>query len=142
MVAEPIADVNTKSLEDMFGEVIYTYTRQQAIEDGIQFELSSIDSELAEMARKLYKCPVYITIGIKTLIEKIVNNKMWANDWLGVVWRILWTSQQEWQQIDDQTKVFVLGIPGTGNHTIVIQCGPVDFNDPAPALTVMLPEEI
>lgn len=48
------------------------------------------------------------------------------------------------QKLDWQTIKFEVIITGTGQrkyHTLLVQCGPIDIDDPSPAITIMLPEE-
>jgi len=127
----------------MFTEehLIYTYTRKQAIEDGFQFRL---EGEQAEMARQIYKHPVYVTSGVLGLIEDAVNNEKAGNDFNGVLWDILWMSRANSMAINESWNSFEVIIT-TGRpkkiHNLYIECGPVDIDDPTPCLTVMLPEE-
>ncbi len=122
-------------------DIIYTYTRAQAIQDGYQMKL---EDKMAVMASNLYKYPIYLTSGIVGLIEQAVASERHRNDWNDVLWDILWMSRYAGRDIDDQTKQFTVIITGTSrrrNHTMIIQCGPTDIDDPMPAFTIMLPEE-
>jgi hypothetical protein len=121
-------------------DIIYSYTRAQAIEDGEQMPL---EGELATMARELYKYPVYLTRSVVSLVERAVAHPKWCNDWAGVVWDILWMSRHG-KSVAGDTQRFKVTITGTGRrrlYDMLIQCGPTDIDDPSPALTVMLPEE-
>jgi hypothetical protein len=127
---------------EFFGELVTSaYTRRQALADGEQI---LIEGDLAEMARQLYKYPIFLTGSVHGLIERAVSNERHCNDWKGVLWDILWMSRRMGKDLDEQTRQFTVIITGAGRrkyHTFLIQCGPVDFDDPRPALTVMLPEE-
>jgi len=126
-------------------ELIYAYTRKQAIEDGLQAELSQIDPSLAEMAKQIYKFPVYLTSSVTTLIEMAVSNPKQANDLTGVVWDILWMSTRAARPLDERTVAFTVIITGTGrkrNHQMIAQCGPIDIDDTRPCVTIMLPDEL
>lgn len=118
-------------------DIVYSYTREQAVEDGEQVLLTG---ELAQMARQLYKFPVYLTRSVWALVEMATSDKRYHNDVPGVIWDILWMSRHYCRKIDNQTTQFQVTITGTGRrrlHTLYIQCGPTDIDDPAPALTVM-----
>lgn len=134
--------VTNQTQDNLFGEVIYAYTRKQAIEDGYQMKLEGKD---AQTAREVgYKYPVYLTTGIVDLMQKAIDNPRWANDWDGILWDILWMSRANARPVNQQTNIFVVIITGIGrkrNHQMIIQVGPTDIDDPAPALTIMLPEE-
>lgn len=122
-------------------DVVYAYTRKQAIEDGFQVLL---DSQLTKEAG--YKYPVYLTHSVWTLVEMAVNNKKCHNDLQGVLWDILWMSiRNHTRKFDNSTYEFVVIITGTGrkrNHSLIVQCGPTDIDDPAPVITIMLPEDM
>lgn len=123
-------------------EVIYTYTRKQAIEDGMQTKLEGKHADLVKEAG--YKYPVFLTSGVLGLIEKAVNNEKFCNDFTGVLWDILYMSRAAGKPVNDRMTKFEVIITGTGRqreHTMYIECGAMDFDDPAPVLTIMLPEE-
>jgi hypothetical protein len=139
--ATQTATPETNTMQDFFGEVIYAYTRAQAIADGEQVELTD---DLTQMAQQLYKYPIYLTRSVFDLIERAVNNKRHCNDWKGVLWDILYMSQKTGRRLDPQTTQFTVIITGAARkkyHTFLIQCGPIDIDNPAPALTIMHPEE-
>ena len=122
-------------------EVIHTYSRAQAIEDGVLIDANIGD--LAEVTRQHYKVPVAMTAEVFGLIDRAVKNKRWCNDYRGVWHDILWMSR--WAVIrrpDPSTVVFRVAITGVGRqkwHQLKAVCGPND--DGEPCLTVMLPNE-
>ena len=129
------------ALKELFGDVIDTYTREQAIEDGSQVLLKEEHAEMAKEAG--WKYPVYITSGVWSLIKMAVNNKKHCNDLNGVVWDVLYMARFG-QDIAPDTRVFKVTITGCGKkrtHVFYMQIGPTDINDPAPAMTIMLPED-
>jgi hypothetical protein len=120
--------------------LIYAYTRSQAIEDGFQMKL---EGEEARMAQQLYKYPVYLTGGVNEMIEQAVANKKHCNDRSGVLWDILWMSRNG-RPLNEQTTQFTVIITGVGRrkkHTMLIRVGPTDIDDPKPAITIMLPSD-
>ena len=123
-------------------EIIYSYTRKQAIEDGMQWRVSG---EYESMPREVgYKWPVYLTSGVVGLIERAINNKKHCNDFGGVLWDVLHMSRVMSRSVNDRLREFKVIITGAGRakyHTLYIASGPVDIDDPAPCLTIMLPEE-
>ena len=126
-------------LHELFGEVIYNYSRAQAIEDGVLVDLSTnYPSEC-----RMYKFPVACTSAIWALVEQTVANKRHCNSVEGVIWDILYMSQRGViARPDDRTVLFKVIITGTGRkntHTFKAICGPGD--DLAPVITIMLPEE-
>jgi len=130
------------STNDSFIEfdVISTYTRRQAIEDGVLVDASVGD--LAEVSRQHYKHPVAMTAAVWGLIDRAVKHPKHCNDYKGVWHDILWMSRvcptKKWAT----GRLFLVIITGVGrkrNHTLKIECGPGD--DGEPVLTIMLPEE-
>ena len=124
-------------------DLIYAYTRQQALEDGVQ--VSANEGDLAEVTRQHYKYPVYMTDAVWTLIETAVNNPRYCNDLKGVWHDILWMSRIYSRRVDESTSEFVVKIVGTGRKSVfhmIAQCGPVDIDKPAPCITIMMPDEL
>ena len=118
---------------------IFTYTRAEAIADGVQFECP-----LAKDAG--FKFPVFITCGVNSLIEESLTYGL--NDFNGVMWDILMVlfatikankttglKQLSFPVVinwdDKQTKTF----------TFISEVGALDFDKPEPAITIMLPDE-
>ena len=128
-------------MSDLFGDVIYVYSRKNALEDGIQVDANTGD--LAEVTRQHYKVPVYMTKSVWDLIEKAVENPNWANDLKGVWHDILWMSKFSMNR-NASYNYFTVIITGTGrvrNHKMKIEIGALDFDDPRPAVTVSLAGE-
>ncbi|MEW6775927.1 MAG: DUF6573 family protein [Bdellovibrionota bacterium] len=125
-----------------WGEVIYSYTRAQAIEDGVLVDLSAIAPDVASQH---YKYPIACTSTVWDIIQRAVENKQYANDYKGVIHDILWMSRGggiRWRSPDDTTVLFDVIITGTGPkriHRFKIVVGPGDKAEPV--LTIMLPEE-
>lgn len=121
-------------------EIIYSYTRKQAIEDGEQVLL---DAKLTKEAG--YKYPVYVTRSVWNLVEMAASNKKHCNDLQGVLWDILWMSiRNHTRRIETNTYQFLVIITGTGrvrNHNMLVNCGPCDIDDPAPVITIMMPQD-
>lgn len=123
-------------------EIIYSYTRKQAIDDGYQVKL---ENEHARIAREAgYKFPVYVTSGVLGLIEGAVANKKYCNDFNGVLWDICYMSVNTGKMLNNSIKEFTVIITGAGArkyHRLFVECGPTDIDNPEPCLTFMLPEE-
>ena len=121
-------------------EISFFYTRAQALADGLQVEVSEIAREAG------ISFPVFLT---RTVFEKYVTVPpgVIGQDEGGRLWDILW-----------MLRVAILrGKPGHARLVValyvrndnrlatlvklVAQCGPFDFDDPRPAITVMMPDE-
>ncbi len=128
--------------DDPWGEIIYSYTRAQAIEDGVLVDLSAI---APDVARQHYKYPVACTSAVWDIIQRAVENKKHANDYKGVIHDILWMSRGggvRWRSPDDTTVLFDVIITGAGPkriHRFKMVVGPGDKGEPV--LTILLPGE-
>ncbi len=130
---------NKNDMQDIFGEVIYSYTRAQAIEDGVLADLTAL---APDVCRQHFKHPVACTAAVWEIIEKAVSNKKHSNDVNGIVHDILFMSKQLGQRVDPSTRIFPVIIKGAGPQTkyiFKIVCGPGDNAEPV--MTVMLPSE-
>ena len=125
---------------EIFGEVISSYSRAQAIEDGVLVDVSAT----AEEAR--IKFPVAMT---RTAWGKYVEVPEGVNcqDESGRLWDILWMFRCAAAKFTGDTLLFKLYVR---NHnrgrldrrdlvTFKALCGPGD--DAEPVITIMLPEE-
>lgn len=70
----------TLSCTDMPSDVIFAYTREDALSDGVLVDLGEYGS------KEIYKHPVACTSAVWSLIEQAVNNEKYCNDFNGVVW--------------------------------------------------------
>lgn len=116
-------------------EIIFSYTRAQAIEDGVLVDLSGpfpIDT-------RIFKYPVACTSAVWQLIEDA--HEKFGQEYGATVWDICFMAVNcQIEQIDPSTVLFRVGIPlGGKEHTLKIVCGPGD--DGKLVMTVMLPYE-
>jgi hypothetical protein len=121
-------------------ETVYSYSRAQAIEDGVL--VSGMDGDFLEVSQQHFKYPVAMTSAVFEIIKKAVDHPAWANDYKGVWHDILWMSRAHARQVNDSTRIFQVIIKGAGRKslfTFKIVCGPGDNAEPV--LTVMLPNE-
>lgn len=132
----------TKNYDNFFGEIISSYSRTQAIEDGVLVDLSA-QPELRELVRDHFKYPVACTTAVWEIIERAVANPRHANDLKGVVHDILFMSKAPTAKSPDpSTRIFPVIITGAGakrTYTLKMVCGPGD--DAVPVLTIMLENE-
>lgn len=123
-------------------DLIYAYTREDAIRDGFQ---ALIYDDLRKEAG--IKFPVYFNQSVLTVIEMAVNNKKHCNDWEGIMWDIF-TMFKYYAKGNKHTNsfLFCVAITGAGNTNkrnwwFKAMVGPTDIDNPAPAITIMLPDE-
>ena len=119
--------------DNPFGEVVYSYTRKQAIEDGVLVDLSAI-----ETIKEHWKYPFACTATVWAIIEAALKKD--GQDLNGICHDISWmaliavrTGRQDAGQI--HFKVIIAG----AKHALKLHIGPGDT--PAPVLTLMLPNE-
>lgn len=128
------------TMTEIFGEVISTYTRRQAIEDGVLVDL--MQDKMTEVARSHYKYPIAATIEVFSIMAKAVANKKHLNDFAGILHDMLWMSRTFRKQISETTVIFRVTIKGAGRRSLYdfkMVCGPDD--DGSPCMTIMLPDQ-
>lgn len=119
------------TLEETFGPVIYSYTRAQAIEDGVLIDLSEYKD-----ATRVFKYPVAFTSDLWDEIvrgqgkkERVRNGRIWDVCYMSTVFkRDLSESRREFKVI-------------VGRRTLVLwaDCGPGD--DGEPVMTIGFPSD-
>ena len=127
--------------ESVFGDVISTYTRQQAIEDGVLIDM--MQGELGQVSRLHYKYPIVCSMGVFALIRRAVEHPDCCNDYAGILHDILTMSKSTYaKKLDRSTVLFEVRITGAGRrrvHSLKLTVGPGD--DLEPVITIMLPDE-
>jgi hypothetical protein len=121
-------------------QIIYTYTRAQAIADGYQIEVTKTADEAG------IRFPVFIT---RTVYDNYVAvpEGVTGQDEAGRLWDIVWMTRF----------AIIRGRPGADRLPVALYvrndnqrsrliklvavCGPLDFDDPSPAITIMMPDE-
>lgn len=134
-----MSNANEKGFWDD-AEIISSYSRAQAIEDGVLVDLSAIAPAVCRESG--YKFPIACTAAVWAIVDKAVKNKRAYNDLNGVLWDILWMSKACKRQIDSTTSLFQVLINGAGRQkkfTFKMMIGPGD--DSSPVFTILFPEE-
>lgn len=67
-----------------FGEIIYAYTREQALEDGVLIDVSEMGEEAG------FKIPVAVTESVWGMINNIPPACQGIQDVAGRLWDVLW----------------------------------------------------
>ena len=115
-------------------EVISTYTRQQAIEDGVLVDVSETAREAG------FKWPVALTRRLWVTIEDIPPSQS-HQDTQGRLWDVLWMARLAARRGGDGVIFYTL-IMHHGRKkyiTLKMHAGPGDSFEPV--LTIMLPDE-
>lgn len=141
----PVQDARVVTIEEARAEwaeadIISTYTRAQAIEDGILVDL--MQNELEDICRQHFKYPIACTVAVFEIMQKAVENSRYCNDYAGILHDMLWMSHSMGRQVDEQTRIFRVIIQRAGRqqyYDLKIVCHPGDQGEPV--LTIMLPGE-
>ena len=120
------------SCENPFGETIYSYSRSQAIEDGVLVDLSQADS-----IRQHWKHPFACTSAVWTIIEEALQHP--GQDVSGICHDISTMAKLAIRSVRETEQIrFTVIITGK-MHALKLHIGPGDTA--APVLTLMLPYE-
>lgn len=128
------------TLADVFGKVISSYSRAQAIEDGVLVDL--MQDEMANVARQHYKFPIACTAAVFAVMQKAVENPRYCNDYAGILHDMLWMSRCVGRKLNDFAVLFRVIIQGAGRskyHDFKLAVGPGDRGEPV--ITILMPGE-
>jgi hypothetical protein len=116
-----------------FGEVVYSYSRKQAIEDGVLVDLTQI-----ETIRRAFKYHVACTDTVWAIIEAATKQSGQDLDGIGhdIATMAILTIRGHRGPCD--LVLFKVAIAGR-THTLKLHIGPGDT--PEPVMTLMLPNE-
>ena len=111
-------------------EVISSYSREQAIEDGVLHDVS--DSEAA----KLFKYPAAITCALSGALSRGAGNE--AATFNARLWDVFYMMQTKARTCSDSDVFFSVKV---GSRVLKLwgNCGPGD--DAAPVITIGFPED-
>ena len=132
--------MNTHNEDSPFGNVIYAYTRKQAIADGLQVDVSTTAKEAG------IRFPVFIT---RTAFDAYVTvpPNVSGQDEAGRLWDVVWMLRfaiLKAAQGQDRLP-FALYVRNDNRAArlvkLIATCGALDMDDPQPAITVMMPDE-
>ncbi len=118
--------------ENPFGEPVFSYTRAQAIQDGVLADLTPVES-----MKQHWKFPIACTSAVWSIIEQALKRE--GQDLCGICHDISTMAKCGFKREPGSNityfKVFIAG----GEHTLKLNIGPGDT--PEPVLTLMLPNE-
>jgi len=139
-------------------QLVYAYTRAQAVADGVQVEVSKVSQEAG------IKFPMFLTRAVFDNYVAVPAG-VTGQDEAGRLWDIVWMTRfailrasrgpRPWERervaagrVRDvgQTRLPVALYVRNDNRAaklikLIATCGPLDIDDPAPAITVMMPDE-
>ena len=118
--------------ENLFGEPIYSYSRAQAIEDGVLVDLSQVDS-----VRQHWKHPFACTSAVWAVIEAALEKP--GQDVSGICHDVSLLAKLALRSEPKTDQVHFSVLIAGQKHALKLHIGPGDTPDPV--LTLMLPDE-
>jgi hypothetical protein len=123
-----------------FGKVIYAYTRSQAVADGVQVDVTRTAQEAG------IKFPVFLTRAAFDAYVA-VPSAVTGQDEAGRLWDVVWMTRFAILRAKPSVNRIPIALyVRNDNHAarivkLVATCGPLDMDDPQPAITIMMPDE-
>lgn len=133
---------NAANLTEIFGEPIHSYSRAEAIEDGVLIDLSYAESDTAPVCRQHYKFPIACTAAVFGIMQKAVENPRYCQDYAGILHDMLFMSRAMSRKLDDSTVIFRCIVQGAGRskyHDFKLMVHGGDQGEPV--ITISLPRE-
>ena len=118
--------------ENLFGETVYSYSRAQAIEDGVLVDLSHVDS-----IKQHWKHPFACTSAVWGIIEEALQQP--DQDSCGICHDISTMAKLAIRSARDADQILFTVIITGKKHAMKLHIGPEDTA--AAVLTLMLPYE-
>ena len=133
-------NINNKAAEPVW-QIVHTYTRSQAIADGFQVEVSKVAQEAG------ITFPVFLTRAVYDNYITVPAG-VTGQDEAGRLWDVVWMLRFGMRKAQSgQTRLpYALYVRNSDNHParlikLIAVCGPLDIDDPSPAITIMMPDE-
>ena len=126
--------------ESPFGPVVFAYTRKQALADGMQVDVTKTAQEAG------IRLPVFLTRAVFDDYVTVPPN-VTAQDEAGRLWDVIWMTRFAIQRSHGHTDRLPVALYVRNDNRaaklvkLVAQCGPLDIDDPAPCITIMMPDE-
>jgi len=132
--------MNTNQNESPFGEIIYTYTRAQAVADGVQVDVTKTAQEAG------IKFPTFLTRAVFDAYVAVPPG-VTGQDEAGRLWDLVWMARFAILRSHGHTDRLPVALyVRNDNHRaklvkLIATCSALDMDDPQPALTLMMPDE-
>jgi len=132
--------MNINQNQSPLGEVIYSYTRAQAVADGVQVEVTKTAQEAG------IKFPMFLTRAVFDAYVAVPPD-VTAQDEAGRLWDVVWMTRFGILRARPGVDRIPVALYVRNDNRaaklvkLIAQCGALDIDDPQPAITVMLPDE-
>jgi hypothetical protein len=126
--------------ENFFGGIIYTYTRAQAVADGVQVDVTKTAQEAG------IKFPMFLTRAVFDAYVAVPPD-VTGQDEAGRLWDLVWMARFAILRSHGHTDRLPVALyVRNDNHRaklvkLIAVCSALDIDDPQPALTLMMPDE-
>ena len=132
---------NQDNNESPFGPVIYSYTRAQAVADGVQVDVSKVAAEAG------ITFPVFLT---RTVFDSFVTVPpgVTAQDEAGRLWDIVWMLRFAILHSRPGTDRIPVALYVRNDNRraklvkLIATCGPPDIDDAQPAIRALLAQAV
>ncbi len=126
--------------EEPFGSIIHSYSRGQALKDGVQVNVSKAAREAG------IRFPVYLT---REVFDKyvVVPKGVESQHENARLWDLVWCLRNAIRRSpkDAERIPFKIYVRNDNDRARLVDlfasCGPKDIDDPKPAITVLLPDQ-
>ena len=126
--------------ENFFGGVIYSYSRAQAVADGVQVDVTKTAQEAG------IKFPMFLTRAVWEAYVTVPPD-VTGQDEAGRLWDVVWMTRfgiiRARPGIDRIPVAFYVRNDNRAARLVklIATCGALDMDNPQPAITLMLPDE-
>jgi len=139
-------EIDHQQNHEPFGPVIYAYARAQAVADGFQVEVSKVAAEAG------IRFPVFLTRAVYDRFVTVPPG-ISCQDEAGRLWDIVWMTRfaimrmRAGRRSEPVASRLPVALYVRNDNTaprlvkLIASCGPLDIDDPQPAITIMLPDE-
>jgi hypothetical protein len=128
------------SLEATFGSVIYSYTRKQAVADGVQVDVTKTAQEAG------IKFPMFLTRAVWDAYVAIPPD-VTGQDEAGRLWDIVWMTRFGILRSHGHADRVPIALYVRNDNRaarlvkLIATCSALDISDAQPSITVMMPDE-
>jgi hypothetical protein len=141
-----IPSTMNSEISNLKSEIVYAYTRSQAVADGVQVDVTKTAQEAG------IKFPMFLTRAVWDAYVAVPEG-VTAQDEAGRLWDVVWMTRFGIlrhstlnSQPSTSRRIPVALYVRNDNHRaklvkLIATCGPLDMDDPQPAITVMMPDE-
>ncbi len=116
-------------------DIISTYTRSQAIEDGYLIDITANHPNEA----RLFKFPVAMSREVWNIIDSAANNPKTCGSHAGIIFDVLYMSihgiTKRFNESEHLFQVIIVGAGQQTTYTFKAICGPAD--DMTPCITIL-----